>query len=42
MVKNQNGEKEHLIFFRRNTDAQRKFVLSKNFLFLFALEDAYY
>ena len=29
MLKNQNGENEKLIFFRRNNDAQRKTDLSK-------------
>ena len=36
-AKNQNGENENLIFFRRNKDAQGKIDLSSNFFFLFAL-----
>ena len=38
MLKNQNGENENLIFFRRNTGAQWKIDLSSNFLFLLALK----
>ena len=40
--KNRNGENKNLIFFKRNTDAQRKVDFSINFFVLFAFKDAYY
>ena len=42
MLRNNYRENENLIFFWRNINAQWETDLLRHFIFLFALQDAYY